>query len=167
MKGVNVVLQKAVTPQCLATFEKPALSEVEESLFAHAKVRGRFLRRIKRRGFCVLVGHRFRVVFQRILCQRDALLRRRQFARRFYREQFRDSLADRLVGIERWKQFLHVHPQDLAQIAKFAVANMHELRFHFRDSAPADIPAGKLMVNGEIGLGPTSLAPQSADDRSD
>jgi len=166
MEAVNVVLQKAVTPQCLATFEKPALGEVEESLFAHAKVRGRFLRRIKRRGFCVCIGHGFRIVFQRVLCQRDALLHRRQFARGFYCEQFRDSLADGLVGIERWKQFLHVHPQDLAQIAEFAVADMRELRFHFRDSAPADIPAGKLQVNGEIGLRPTPLAPQPADDRS-
>ena len=166
MKGVNVVLQKAMTPQCLATFEKPALGEVEESFFAHAKVRGRFLRRIKRRGFCVWIGHEFRIVFQRILCQRDALLHRRQFARGFSCEQLRDSFADGFVGVERWKQFLHVHPQDLSQIAKLAVADMHELRFHFRNSAPADIPAGKLQVNGEIGLRPTPLAPQPADDRS-
>jgi len=103
MKGVNFVLQKAVTPQCLATFEKPALGEVEEGLFAHAKVRGRFLRRIKWRGFCVWIGHGFRIVFQRILCQRDALLRRRQFARGFFAQQLGDSFADGLVGIERWK----------------------------------------------------------------
>ena len=35
MKGVNVVLQKSVTPERLAAFEEPALGEVEDGLFAH------------------------------------------------------------------------------------------------------------------------------------
>jgi hypothetical protein len=43
---------------------------------------------------------------------------------------------------------------------------MGELRFHFRNPTAADIPPGKLKVNGEIGLRPTSFAPKSADGRS-
>ncbi len=88
------------------------------------------------------------------------------FADRFFAQQLGYSFANGFVRIETWKQLFHVHPQDLPQVANFAVADMHELRFDFCHSAAADIPTGKLKMNGKIGLGPTSLPPQPADDWS-
>ena len=77
---------------------------------------------------------------------------RGQFVRRLFIQQLGHSFADRLVRIERWKKLPHVHPQDLPQIAKFAVADFEELRLKFGDTAAADVPAGKLQVQGKISL---------------
>ena len=60
------------------------------------------------------------------------------------------------MRIEWWKQFPYVHSQDLPEKAKLSVADMHKLCFHFRNAAPADIPADKLKMKRKIGLRPAS-----------
>ena len=75
-----------------------------------------------------------------------------QFVRRFFAQQLGHSFANRLVRIERWKKLPYVHPQDLPQIAKLAVADFEKLRLKFGDTAAADVPAGKLQMQGKISL---------------
>ena len=82
-------------------------------------------------------------------------------------QQLRESFANGLVRIERWKKIIHPHSQHPSQVAQLAIADLNELRFDFGNAASADIQAGELKVQSENLLGPSPLSAQSSDDRPD
>ena len=117
--------------------------------------------------FGARIGHGIGSLVQRKNGKPCALSGRGHLAHWFFGQQLRDSLANGFVRIERREEIPHVHAQDLPQIAQVAVTDMMELCHDLRDATPANVPTGKLKVQREIGLRPTSLTTQSADNRPD